>query len=193
MKSLKTVLLLLIATACRAQFALPELDTLFRAVDRYYSELTAAQQVQLKEDSKGRWLNYLPSPGWSVITGFSVNFNLSAPVQEAKARRQMKAQAESIARQNDIARQQLRNEVHAGWLKLSRQIRAFQGRQKLDATRQKIWAITAAQYDRKEITPTAYLTKLQEREETAQAIEMEAATIQDEILLLLVKAKAGPN
>ena len=120
------VFLFFFANASSQTLTLPPLDSLYASIDDYYDDLSDSQIEEFKSSTKGHWLQYLPSPGYSPFTGgFSFSLNLSAPIQEAKLRRAAKNKIASIIRLNKLEAQSLKNEVYTDFKALENSINEF--------------------------------------------------------------------
>lgn len=184
------VFLLYFGSASAQTISLPSLDSLNICIDDYYEELTKSELEEYKSSKKNRWLNYIPSPGYSPFTGgFTFSVNLSAPVQEAKAKKLSEQKINSVIRLNQIKRNDLKNEVYADFKSLESSVNEFHSKDTLVQLRHKAFNLAKTQYERNEITPTEFLAKQFEIESLNVQLIQEANNIYKSILLLLIKSK----
>lgn len=178
--------------SAQQSFTLPPLDTLYHSIDNYYHQLTKAQAEELQQQRKKRWLNYLPSPGYSPFTGgFSLSLNLAAPLAEIRLNEQAKQKLQSIERLNRLQVHQLKNEVFADYQNIERTIEEYHAKDSMVQLKQKAFALYTSQYNRNELTPSEYLNRQQDHEAFKLQRTAEANNIHRSILQLLIKAKAA--
>jgi hypothetical protein len=193
MKYLLIVLLSLQGTFSKAhaqRFDIPSMDFLKSSIDSFYRQKAEAEILEFREAGRGRWLNYIPSPGWSVITGFSVNFNLTAPIQEAKARNQNKSRVAAIRRVNLLEAEQTGQECRRDLESLKMAVNAFQAGTTVDSLQTKLFQLSMQQYDRQEMTPTEFLNRKAANENYNISRLAAANGIRNQILNLLSKSHA---
>lgn len=142
----------------------PSMDFLKSSIDSFHHQQAEAEILEFRESTRGRWLNYLPSPGYSVITGFSLNFNLSAPVQEARARKLERGRIAAIRRQHLLESERLDQEVAADHEALESAVNAFQAGFTIDSLQAQLFQLSMLQYKRQELTPTEILNRQQSYE-----------------------------
>lgn len=176
---------------CSAQtFDLPNLDSLFDSIDSFYTNLSDAETHEFKQESKGRWLNYLPSPGYSPFTGgFTFSLNLSAPVQEAKAKKLSAFKIASIKKINLIQASSLKNEVFADYEACRLSILEYHSKDSSVQLRHKAFNLYRRQYERNELTPSAFIANQVEMETLTVQRIAEANNIYKSILSLIIKCK----
>lgn len=184
------ILLFFFGSASAQSFQIPSFDSLCFYVEDYYHELTDSENEEFKASSKHRWMNYLPSPGFSPFAGgFTFSLNLSAPLQEIKNKHQSKQKIISTKRVNQIQCSLLINEVFADFKGLENTINEFQSKDTLVKLKHKAFDLAKTQYQRNELTPTEFLSKQFEIESLNVQRIAEANAIYKSILLLLIKAK----
>ena len=171
-------------------FSIPSIDSLYSSVDNYFEDLTKSQIEEFKTSSKHRWLNYLPSPGYSPFTGgFSFSLNISGPLQEIKIKNLSRQKILSIQRLNQIQCNALKNEVFTDFKALEIAVFEFHSKDTLVYLKHEAFNLAKVQYSRNELTPTEFLARQYEiKSLTIQRIE-EANNIYKSILLLLLKSK----
>lgn len=159
-KKILIALLLFSAGVTAQDLSVPSYDSLCSCIDSYYGELAGAETNEFNQQRKGRWLNYVPSPGYSPFTGgFSLSLNLSAPLQEAKARRQAVLKIQSITRTYFLATSQLKQQVKADIKVLQNSIFEVRLSDSLEYLKDKAFNLVKHQYDRNEITPTEFIAR----------------------------------
>ena len=189
---LKSIILLLVfyGTAAAQGIALPNIDLLYGSIDNYYNDLTEIEIEEFKSTTKNRWLNYIPSPGYSPFTGgFTLSINLAAPIQEAKQSTMKKNKMASIKRINQLVAKALKNEVFSDYKAVEISIIEFKLRDSLEYLKLAAFKIFQTQYERNEITPSDFLAKQYEIRSTQTQRIIERNTIYKSILLLLLKSK----
>jgi hypothetical protein len=168
----------------------PVLDSLLMQVDTFYTRQSAAQFAELADKTKYRWLAYLPNPGYSPFTGgFTLSFNLMAPLAEINARHLAKMKRESIQRMNALEAAQLKVAIIADHEALQFAIAEYHSKDSLIALKAKAFALYTAQYDRHEITPSEFLSKQMEMENQRAARISEANRLCQMASQLRLKAK----
>lgn len=189
-KKILFALLILTNSVTAQTFDLPDIDSLYDCVEDYYDNLTEAETNEFKQSTKGHWLNYLPSPGYSPFTGgFTFSLNLSAPIQEARLRQASKNKIASIIRLNKLAAQSLKNEVFTDFEALENSINEFNLGDTLVFLKIKAFNLFKTQYERNEITPSDYLAKEYEIQQIQTARIIQRNNIYKSLLLLLLKSK----
>lgn len=169
---------------------LPEIDSLDCSIDTYYDDLTESEVQEFKSSNKKRWLNYLPSPGYSPFSGgFTFSINLAAPLQEAKFSNISKNKIASIKRINMLGAKLLKNEVYCDYKAVEISITEFKLKDSLEYLKLKAFKIFKTQYERNEITPSDFLAKQYEIQSIQTARIIERNNIYKSILLLLLKSK----
>jgi hypothetical protein len=177
------------ATA-QISFSIPNIDSLCNNVDSFYNRLTQAQQIELKQSDKYKWLNYLPSPGYSPFTGgLSLNLNLAAPLQAINQKHVSKQKAESIGRINALAAEVLKNEIRVDFNTIQFSIQEFQAKDSLQILKLQAFRLYSSQYQRNEITPSDFLGKQQDFESFKIQRLAEANQIKKAIQQLFIKSK----
>lgn len=163
MRKIKKILLVILffSTGTSAQdFKLPTFDSLCGCLDLYFNALTFVESAEFKEKRKGRWLNYIPSPGYSPFTGgFTFSLNLTAPIQEAKTRRQTTLKVQSISRTNDLQKDLLKQQAKANLNALQNSIFEVSAMDSLEYLKEKAFILVSTQYDRNEITPSEFISR----------------------------------
>ena len=183
-------LLMLTNTAFAQTFSLPEVDSLYETVDDYFEELTDAETKEYKQTTKGRWLNFLPSPGYSPFTGgFSFGLNLSAPIQEAKQRKLSILKIQSIKKINLLQASALKTEIFMAYETIKIAISDYHNKDSSVHLKEKAFQLYSSQYARNEITPSDFLGKQYEIQNIHTQRLFEANEIYKSILLLLIKSK----
>ena len=171
---------------------LPPLDSLYRCVDQYFAELTIAQTEELKEQRKGRWLDYLPSPGYSPFQGgFTLSMNLAAPLGEIKMARQQKLKLQSIRSLNAMDCAALKSAVTADYKSLQDAVQEYAAKDTVQRLKQTAYNLYRSQYDRNEMTPSEFLGKQQEWEMFKIQRLSECNALRRSLVQLLLKAKAA--
>ena len=184
------VFLFFFSNASSQALSLPSIDSLYNYIDDYYDDLSDSEIEEFKSSTKGHWLQYLPSPGYSPFTGgFSFSLNLSAPIQEAKLRHASKNKITSIRRINKLAAQSLKNEVYTDFKALQNSINEFHLGDTLENLKLEAFKIYQSLYKRNEITPTEYLAREYEIESMKVQRLSQQNNIYKSILMLLLKAK----
>ena len=170
--------------------ALPEIDSLYDSIDTYYDDLTDSEMQEFKSSNKKRWLNYLPSPGYSPFTGgFTFSINIAAPLQEAKFSNISKNKISSVKRINKLAAKLLKNEVYCDYKVVEISITEFKLKDSLEHLKFKAFKIFQTQYERNKITPSDFLAKQYEIQSIQTARIIERNNIYKSIMLLLLKSK----
>ena len=159
-KKLLFVILLISSGVTAQEITIPSVDSLCDCVDSYYDDLTDSEAEEFKEERKSRWLNYVPSPGYSPFTGgFSLSLNLSAPFQEAKARRQAALKIRSIGKGYTLTANLLKQQAKADIKALENGIFEVHSRDSLEYLKDKAFVLATHQYNRNEITPTEFIAR----------------------------------
>jgi hypothetical protein len=172
------------------QCAPPALDSLLAQIDTFYSRQTAAQFAELADKTKYRWLAYLPNPGYSPFTGgFTLSFNLMAPLGEINQRHLAKMKRESILRMNSLEAAQLKAAVVADHEAFQFALAEYHSKDSLIALRTMAFSLFTAQYNRHEITPSEFLSKQMEMESLRAARIVEANRLCQMASQLRLKAK----
>lgn len=187
-----TLLTLVFSVAAQAQhpFALPELDSLHTSIDRYFSEFTASQLEEYRQSAKGRWMNYLPSPGYSPFQGgFTLSLNVMAPLQEIKLAKQTAAKTSSIQRLNGMQAQVLKNEITADYTTLQMMIEEYNSKEGIEELKRQAFDLVQKQYQRNELTPSDYLARKMEYQTFMATKLAERNNIFKAINNLLLKAR----
>ena len=185
------IILLLFTTGIEAQdLSLPLYDSLCSCIDYYYDDLADAETDEYNRQRKSRWLNYIPSPGYSPFAGgFTFSLNLSAPIQEAKARRQAVMKIESIRKTNDLEKFQLKQQVKANLKALENSIFEVHSRDSLEYLKDKAFFLAKSQYSRNEITPTEFIARQIDYMSYKISRITEVNAIKQKIFELLLKCK----
>ena len=189
---LKSIILLMFfyGSAVAQGITLPNIDSLYGSIDTYYEDLTESEIQEFNSTTKKRWLNYIPSPGYSPFTGgFTLSINLAAPIQEAKLNTMSKNKIASIKRINQLAAKSLKNEVLSDYKAVEISIIEFKLKDSLAYLKLAAFNIFQAQYERNEITPSDFLAKQYEIRSIQTQRIMERNNIYKDILLLLLKSK----
>lgn len=193
LRKLKDILVLILAftfSAPAQHFPLPSYDSVCGCIDTYYHRLNDSQIEEFRYSSKNRWLNYIPSPGYSPFTGgFTVSLNLSAPLQEAKFRQQVNRKIRSISKANDLQATTLKNQAKAEIKALQNAIFEYNLLDSLEYLKQKAFALVSTQYNRNEITPSEFLSKQMEHKNFLISRLTTANAIEQKIFELLIKFK----
>jgi len=167
MKHLHTLFLtctLICATAQAQPFVLPPLDSLFQSVDAYFAANAEAQLLELQQQSKYRWLNYLPNPGYNPFTGgFNLSFNVASPLAEIKQAHTARQKAKSIQRLNELEAVKTKNAVAAAHFAVQQMQAAYIAQDSLERIKAIAFDLYSKQYIRNEMLPSEYLQKQQER------------------------------
>ena len=180
----------MVFTVGAQSLTLPEIDSLDCSIDTYYDDLTESEVQEFKSSNKKRWLNYLPSPGYSPFSGgFTFSINLAAPLQEAKFSNISKNKIASIKRINMLGAKLLKNEVYCDYKAVEISITEFKLKDSLEYLKLKAFKIFKTQYERNEITPSDFLAKQYEIQSIQTARIIERNNIYKSILLLLLKSK----
>lgn len=171
---------------------LPALDSLLSSVDTFYNNLSIAQIEELKQSTKYRWLNYLPSPGYSPFTGgFTLSVNISGPLSEIKTRHTSKQKTASIIQLNKIVATDLKNSIIADYESLHISIFEFHSKDTLDYLTIEAFNLSKSQYKRNEITPTEFFSSQKNYQSWQVQRLIEGNTINKAILQLFIKSKAA--
>jgi hypothetical protein len=164
------------------------------SVDEYYNNLCTAQITELKQTNRFRFLNYLPSPGYSPFTGgFSLSFNVLGPLQEFRNKNLTTQKILSIQEINQLQCSSLKNEIKADYQLLTMSIDQYYSRDTLDQLTLKAYDLSKKQYQRNEITPSDFIAIQKNYESYKISRTAEANTIRKEILQLLIKSKMPIN
>lgn len=171
-------------------FQLPHIDSCISSIDRFYINLSSAQIEENKQFSKLRWLNYIPSPGYSPFAGrFTLQMNLNAVTSEFRANHIQKQRSLSIIRINELTASQLKNEVFADYKAIEIAVHEYHLRDSLDYLKITAFNLFKSQYDRNELTPSEFLAKQQEFESYKTGRLIEANNIFRSIISLIHKSK----
>lgn len=182
--------LLCASAKSQSGFLLPDLDSLRISIDLYYSELSASQIEEHQQSAKGRWMNYLPSPGYSPFQGgFTLSLNITAPLQEIKLNKQTAAKIRSIQRLNDMQAQILKNEITADYTTLEMMIEEYNSKEGIEKLKRQAFDLVQKQYQRNELTPSDYLAKETEYQTFVATRLAERNNIYRAINNLLLKAR----
>lgn len=172
------------------QCLLPSLDSLLAQIDTFYNRQTAAQFAELADRTKYRWLAYLPNPGYSPFTGgFTLSFNLMAPLGEINQRHLAKMKRLSILRMKSLESDQLKAAIIADHQALQFAIAEYHSKDSLVALKALAFNLYTAQYNRHEITPSEFLSRQMEMENQRAARLSEANRICLMASQLRLKAK----
>jgi hypothetical protein len=167
---------------------------LFDSIDSFYSNLSEAETHEFKQSTKGLWLNYLPSPGYSPFTGgFTFSLNLSAPIQEAKSKKLSVLKIASINKINMLQASSLKNEVFADYEACRLSIFEYHSKDSSVQLKHKAFNLYCRQYERNEITPSAFIANQIEMETLNAQRIAEANNIYKSILSLVIKSKKPVN
>lgn len=159
-KKLLAILLFFSTGLCAQGFEFPAYDSICICIDSYYEKLTRSQIEEFQYSTEKRWLNYIPSPGYSPFTGgFTISLNLSAPIQEMKLRHQTKMKIQSIRKTNELQSNLLKNQAKADIKALQNSIFEFEVMDSLEFLKHKAFTLVSTQYQRNEITPSEFLAK----------------------------------
>ncbi len=189
---LKSIILLMLLYGCAGAqgIILPSIDSLYGNIDTYYDELTEIEIQEFKTTTKKRWINYLPSPGYSPFTGgFTLSINLAAPIQEAKLSAMAKNKIASIKRTNRLTGKTLKNEVFGDYKAVEISLNEYKLTDSLVCIKMAAFKIFQAQYERNEITPSDFLAKQYEIRSVQTQRIIERNSIYKAILLLLLRSK----
>lgn len=184
-------LLLLLTVQMQAQsFQIPNYDSLKICIEQHYEQLTLSQVEEFQYQHKKRWLNYIPSPGYSPFTGgFTVSLNVSAPLQEAKFRNQVKQKIRAIQKTNELQMLSLLNEAKVQLLNLQYLIEEYKALDSLQELKELAFKLTATQYERNEITPSEFIARQIDIISFRTSRLSQSNHIQQQILELLIKCK----
>jgi hypothetical protein len=189
-KKLFVVFLLFVSGLSAQTFSLPSYDSLCSEIDSYYDELAEAETKEFQQSNKLRWMNYVPSPGYSPFTGgFSFSLNISGPLQEIKLRRQSALKVQSIKKLFQLQATALKNEVFADYEALKNSIIEYHSRDSLEYFTQEAFNLFCAQYDRHEMTPSDFISKKIAMENFIAQRIAEANKIYQSIFAILIKCK----
>ena len=190
--TLKSIIICMVffGSAAAQSLELPKIDSLYSSIDNYYNDLTESEIQEFKSTNKNRWLNYIPSPGYSPFTGgLTFSINLAAPLQEAKLSNISKNKIASIKRINQLAAKSLKNEVYSDYKFVEISMTEYKLKDSLEYLKLKAFKIFQTQYERNEITPSDFLAKQYEIRSIQTTTIIERNTIYKSILLLLLKSK----
>jgi len=193
---LKAIILLILfyGSAGAQDITLPKIDSLYVSIDAYYNDLTEIEIQEFKSTTKKRWLNYIPSPGYSPFTGgFTLSINLTAPIQESKLRTTSENKIASIKRIKQLAAKSLKNEVMSDYKSVEIAIIEYKLTDSLVYLKLAAFKIFQTQYERNEITPSDFLAKQYEIRSVQTQRIIERNSIYKAILLLLLKSKQPVN
>lgn len=173
------------------RFDLPSMDFLKSCVDSFYKQKTKAEVLEFQDAGRGRWLNYIPSPGYSPFTGgFTFSLNLAAPLQEAKARRISKAQVRALHLQNAAQSAADKQVIATEYRALEMAINAFQAGNLIDSLQAQLFQLSKSQYSRQELTPTEYMNRQQSYQAYKISRLNQDNAVRRGVLDLLTKAHA---
>lgn len=189
-RSLITPLFILLAIpTCCQPFTLLPIDSLCKSIDSFYQQNTLAQLLELKQSGKYRWVNYLPNPGFNPFTGgFSIQFNLAAPLQEFKTGFAASQKMASIIKLNQMEAEKIKNTIRAKHEAIAFAIKEYEAQDSLVYFREIAFDLYSKQYQRNEMTPSEFLAKQQERQQFQLARLKEANTIKEAIRQLMLIA-----
>ncbi|MGN6247371.1 MAG: hypothetical protein ACTHNG_03385 [Ginsengibacter sp.] len=159
-KKLCCIFLLFSSSLTAQDVSLPSYDSVCDCIDNYYENLINAQTKEFQRQRKSRWLNYLPSPGYSPFTGgFSFTLNLSAPIQEARARRMATLKIQSITETYRLEAFQLKEEAKTDFKGLQNLIFDYHLMDSLDFLKLEAFTLVQHQYQRNEIAPSEFIAR----------------------------------
>ena len=173
----------------RDSFALPAKDSLLISVDGYFSRKCAAELTQLQASGRYRWLNYLPNPGYNPFTGgFSIQFNITAPLAEFKYAEAQKQKAASIQLLSLLEAERVKNAVLLQREGLENAINEFNAQDSLEYFRDIAFNLAARQYERNEMLPSEFLSRQQQRQQQKLTRMQQANAIRQAIYQLRIAA-----
>lgn len=186
------LLFLLVSKIGHAQaFELPDMAFLKSSIDSFFSRKAEAEILEFKETTKGRWLNYIPIPGYSPFAGkWTFSFNIAAPVQEARARNQNKSRVAALRRSNLLQAEATEQECLRDLEALKMAVKAFDAGSTVDSLQEQLFQIAMQQYKRQEMTPTEMLNRKQSHEAHKLARLTQAQQIRNGIFAILTKSHA---
>ncbi|MGN6802379.1 MAG: hypothetical protein ACTHJN_10760 [Ginsengibacter sp.] len=191
-KKILMVFLLFCNSLSAQSISLPSYDSLCSCIDSYYDDLTDAQSNEFKLAQKSRWLNYLPSPGYSPFTGgFTFTLNLSAPLQEAKARKQAALKIHSIKKQFSLEAWQLKQQAKADIKALQNLLFENHSADSLEFLKDEAFNLVKHQYARNEMTPSDFIARKIEYLTYKISRVTEINAIKQKIFELLLKYKCS--
>jgi hypothetical protein len=191
MNNMLILAICLTASVCYSQrFSIPEPEEIEQSVDHYYSNNAEIQINELSQTRKFRWLSYLPSPGYSPFAGgFTLNMNLTAPLQEIRLNYSTKTRSEAIRQQSILQATDLKNSLTADRLTILNRIGEYDSRKSLDSLNRLAADLSARKYASNEITPTEFISASKALNEYMNSRQKEANAIHEAIHALRYKAK----
>ena len=132
-------------------------DVVRNAIAEKYDSLAASELYDEQRVKRYRFLNFLPSPGYSVLQGPTVSYNLGSVFRFFETRERHRVEKERII--NDY--QEKADEEFEDYVLMREQVEEL--RDELEVQEQilelerKLFAITEAKYKNHEITPTQYI------------------------------------
>jgi hypothetical protein len=191
MKSTITSILLLISFNSFSQdFSFPKLDNFKASINNYYLKKSNAECQEFKTTQKTSIWDLMPNPSYSPFTGgFGASLNLQTLITGKRQKQEKRQKIASIIRLNQLEAEELKNEVSGNYEAILISINDFLERQKLAEIRQKLFNIYRQQYEKNEITPTAFISHEFEIESLKIERKTQENLIKKDILLLKIKAK----
>lgn len=128
------------------------------AIQTKYDSLAIGEIYQQERMKKWRFLNFLPSPGYSVLQGPTLTYNLGQVTRFFEARERYRVEAEKTTNKY----QEKAEEDYKDYLELKYQIQEKEAevsyQSKVLDLERKLFAISERKYENHEITPSEFLT-----------------------------------
>lgn len=191
-KGFKILIIALLPFFSSAQksFNLLPCDSFLKAVDKYYYNLSTAQIEELKQTNRLRFLNYIPSPGYSPFTGgVTLSFNILAPLQEIRNTNLIKQKIASIKKINELECESLKNEIKADYEAVQISIYEFNLADTLEFLTLQAFNLSKKQFERNELLPSAFLAIQKSFEQYKLSRVAERNAIRIKIFQLFIKSK----
>lgn len=138
----------------------PNEDTLEASLRDFYKLKTDAEQTELKQRIRFKWLRFLPSVGWNFgLNSPFIGWNTSDLVGAINHKQTKKTLLTAIEKQNEILFNEDLIEVQYQLDNLVHKMTFYQSKMNVFELEKELFEITQKGYDEGEITPTIYLSK----------------------------------
>ena len=127
------------------------------AINEKYDSLAVRGMYDEDRIKKYRFLNFLPSPGYSLLQGPTVSYNLGSVFRFFETRERHRVEKERIVNDYKVRAE----EEFADYVLMREQVEELRDelevQKQILALERKLFAISQAKYENHEITPTQYI------------------------------------
>lgn len=155
-------------------------------IEERFNHMAGLEIEEYEEMKKYNYMNYVPSVGYSVLTGISVNYNISTIFNFLKDRKINKAKVNQIEEKYKVAAQK----EYSKYLYLQKKKRDLilekESTEAIMVLEKRLYAIVMEKYNNLEIKPSEYLQKEIEFKKKELALKKLNMQLQDVLFELSI-------